>query len=104
MTDFAYGFLARVAVMIPTLVIVAAGFWYGLSKLGVMRSAGPFNVRDLRTWPLSFALVEAALFGVIFAAVTAALGDSQYSAGVAGAVSALLTLGPVPVMLAKIRK
>jgi hypothetical protein len=104
MLDFAYGFLARSAVMIPTIIIVTAVLWFGLSKLGVMRPAGPFDAHNMRTWPLSFAVVEAALFGVIFAAVSAALGEGEFSVAIAGAIAAFLMCGPAPTILAKFRK
>ena len=104
MLDFAYGLLMRSDVMIPACISVAAAIWFGLSKLGVMKPAGPFDARNMRTWPLSFAVIDAALFGVIFAAVSAALGEGEFSVAIAGGAAAFLTFGPAPAILAKIRK
>ena len=104
MLDFAYGFLARSAVMIPTLIAVSAGVWLVLTKLGVMHSNAPFNASDMRTWPLAYTIGDAALFGLIFAAISAAIGDGQLSAAIGAGTVALITLGPVPAMLARFRK
>ena len=104
MPDFAYGFLTRSAVMLPTLIAVSAGVWLVLNKLGVMHSSAPFNASDMRTWPLAYAIGDAALFGLIFAAVSAALGDGQLSAAISAGTAALIALGPFPPMLAGLRK
>ena len=104
MLDFAYGFLARSAVIIPILVAVSAGLWLALNKFGVMRSDAPFNASDMRTWPLAYAVGDAALFGLIFAAVSAALGEGQLSIVISAGAAALIALGPLPAMLAGLRK
>jgi hypothetical protein len=104
MLDFAYGFLARSAVIVPTLIAISAGLWLALHKLGVMRSNEPFNASDMRTWPLAYSVGDAALFGVIFAAISAAIGDGELSAAISAGVAALIALGPFPAMLARLRK
>ena len=104
MLDFASSFLMRSDVMIPACIIVAAAIWFGKRRFGVTRSAGPFNARDMRTWPLWFVVVDTALFVVVFAAITAALGEDEYTYAIAGGAAAFLTFGPAPAILAKIRK
>ena len=104
MPEFMVGFLARIAVMIPVLLIVSGGTWLLLQKLGIMRPDAPFSGQDMRTWPLRYAVAEAALFAVIFAAVSAALGESEFSAAIAGGAAALIAIGGAPILLPKILK
>jgi hypothetical protein len=104
MFQFIYGFLARSAVMLPVIVVFSAGIWLLLNRLGVMRSNEPFNAADLRTWPLSYALADAVLFASLFAAINAALGDSELSVATAAGAAAAIALGPVPALLARKQK
>lgn len=92
MIDNLMPFLARAAVMVPVIVLFSALMWGLLTKLGKMRPEAPFNAADMRTWPLAFAMGYAALFGVIFAALAAWLGDSQWSSGIAAGGAAFLSL------------
>jgi hypothetical protein len=103
MLEFLYGFLARSAVMIPTVVIVGTGIWLMLRKLGLLRLDHPFNRTDMRTWPLAYAAVNAAIFGLIFAAVAAALGDHEISVGAAAGVAAIM-LGVLPMLFERFQK
>lgn len=104
MLDFLYGFLARSAVLIPTVVVVGAGIWLFSRKLGFLRLDHPFHRTDMRTWPLAYAAVNAAVFGLLFAAVAAALGDHEIAVGAAAGVAAIVTLGVLPSFVAKFQK
>jgi hypothetical protein len=78
MLDFAIGFLARGAVMLPTILLMTVGVWLAMKKLGYLRLDHPFNASDMRTWPLSYAAIEATVFSLVFAALAAAFGDSEF--------------------------
>jgi hypothetical protein len=104
MLDYAFGFLARGAVMIPTILLVSAGLWMMLKKFGVLRLEEPFTASDMRTWPLSYALGEAAIFAVVFAAIAAALGNNQGSIAIGAGVASLIALGIVPALFARSQK
>jgi len=99
MPDFAYQFLIRLAVMLPTILIVAALVWALLRQFGVVAPGTPLNPTNLRTWPLSFVLADAALFALVFAFVAAWMGEGNWSAGVAGGVAALIAIGLGPVFV-----
>lgn len=103
MLDFASGFLARSAVMIPAILIVSAGLWMMMKKLGVMHLDEPFNPSDMRTWPLSWALADGALFGLVFAAIAAALGDNEGTVAIGAGAASLITLGAVPALFVRSR-
>jgi hypothetical protein len=104
MHDFAFGFLIRSAVLVPTLIIVFAGTWLVLNNRGGLRRDLPFNSSDMRTWPLSFATFEATIYGAIFAAIVSALGDGAISIAVAAAAASLIAIGAVPSLLSFRRK
>ena len=104
MHDFVYGFLMRSEVMFPAVIIVAFAFRFWKRGFGATRSTEPFNVLDIRTWPLWFVFVDSLLFVAVFAAVTAALGEGAYTYALGGGVAALLTFGVAPFILPKIRK
>jgi hypothetical protein len=106
MLDFAYGFLMRSEEMIPAAVFVATVIWFARAKrkFAMRQSAEPFNVRDMRTWPLWFVVVDTTLFVAVFAAVTAALGEGGYTYAIGGGVAAFLTFGLAPAILTKMRK
>jgi hypothetical protein len=92
--------------MIPAAVLVATVIWLARAKrkFGMRQSAEPINVRDMRTWPLWFVVVDTTLFAMVFAAITAALGEGEYSYAIGGGVAALLTFGLAPAILTKMRK
>jgi hypothetical protein len=104
MLDFAWGFLARGAVMIPTAILTSAALWWLAHKYGYAKSGVGFEARDIRTWPFRFAMGEAAIFGVIIAATTAALGDGALANGISGGAAALITLGIIPALMPSLKK
>jgi hypothetical protein len=99
MPDFLFQVLIRLAVMLPTLMIVAALIWCALKWFGVVATGAPFDARDMRTWPLRFALIEAALFALTFAIVIVVMGEGAWSAAVAGGVSAIVAVGLGPLLV-----
>lgn len=101
MAEFLIQFASRLAVMVPVILLVAWLAWITLTRLGYATPGAPFNAADMRTWPLRFALVDAAIFATVFAAVSAALAGNELSAGVAGGVSALVAIGLVPWLAAR---
>jgi hypothetical protein len=104
MLNFALGFLARSAVMIPAILIVSAGLWTTMKKLAIMHLEEPFNPSDMRTWPLSCALADGVLFGLVFAAMAAALGNNESSIAIAAGAASLIALGVVPALFVGSRK
>jgi hypothetical protein len=98
-SDFLFQLAIRLAVMVPVVMIAAAGLSYAVKAFGAARS--PFNPRDMRSWPLKFALADAALFGATFAVVVVLMGDSEWASVVGGAVSALVAIGIGPLLLAR---
>lgn len=101
MLDFAHGFLMRSAVMVPVLLVASIGAWTILRKLQMMRLDDPFDAADMRTWPLAYAMADAAIFGLVFSAIVAALGDGQLTAAAGGGGAALVAIGVVPLLIAK---
>jgi len=101
MPDFIYQVLIRLAVMLPAILILSALIWCGLKWFGVVRTGVPLDARDMRTWPLPFALADAALFALTFAIVMVVMGEGEWSAGVAGGVSAVVAIGLAPQLLAR---
>ena len=77
MPDFAYQVLIRLAVMLPAVMIASALVWVALKKFGVLSTGAPLDPRDMRTWPLSYVLADAAFFALIFAVVAAWMGDGD---------------------------
>ncbi len=102
MPDLAYSFLIRLAVMLPTILIVASLLWYLLRKFGVVAPDAPLEPKNMRTWPLRFVLADAALFAVIFAFVAAWMGEGDWTAGVAGGVAALIAIGLGPLFVKRL--
>ena len=96
MPDLLYQFLIRLAVMLPTILIVASLVWVLLRRLGVVTPDAPLEPANMRTWPLSFLPADAALFAVIFAFVAAWLGEGDWTAAIAGGVAALIAVGLGP--------
>lgn len=101
MLEFAHGFLMRSAVMVPTIMIVSIGAWTILHKLEMMRLDEPFDAGDMRTWPLVYAIGDAAIFGLVFAAIVSLLGDGQLAVAAGGGGAAFIAIGAVPFMIAK---
>jgi hypothetical protein len=99
MPDFLYQIAIRLAVMIPAIMITAALLWYAAKKFGRMRVGGPIDPRDMRTWSLQFALADSALFALTFAIVIVAMGESEWSAAIAGGASAIIAIGLGPRLL-----
>jgi hypothetical protein len=104
MTDFAIGFLARSAVMLPIILLMSGGAWLAAKKLGYLLLDQPFNASDMRTWPLSYVAIEATVFGLVFAALAVAFGDSEFSTAIAAGTAALAATGGVPAIASLLRK
>ncbi len=102
MPDLAYQFLIRLAVMLPTILIVASLIWVLLRKLGAVAPGVPLEPANMRTWPLPFVLADAALFAVIFAFVAAWMGEGEWSAAVAGGVAAVIAVGFGPLLVKRL--
>lgn len=98
MQAFAISFVVRAAALMPLMIIVATGLWLLTKKLGFMRLDQPFSPADTRTWPLSFAAFNAGVYGLVFAAVLAVIGDNALSAGISAGVATLISLRAVPVI------
>lgn len=99
-SDFLFQLSIRLAVMVPAVVIAAAALWYAVKAFGSGRTEA-FNPRDMRTWPLKFALADAVLFGATFAVVVVLMGDNEWAPAVGGGVSALVAIGGGPFLLAR---
>jgi hypothetical protein len=96
MPDFLFEFLGRAAVMLPVILILVAVLWLIFNKHRHGTFAPPFSPSDMRTWSLRFALVDGAVFAITFALLSAWMADSEFSAGVAGGLAALVAMGLVP--------
>jgi hypothetical protein len=101
MLDFLAQFLLRLCVMLPVILIVVATIWLVLRRRGVVREGAPIDVSDMRTWSLRFALTDAAVFALIYALVSAWMGEGDWSAGVAGGISAMVAIGVFPRLAAR---
>jgi hypothetical protein len=102
MADFLQQFAMRAAVIVPTVMIVAALMWWAARALGVRGTSQAFDIRNMRTWPLKFALADAALFGATFALVAALMPESSWSAAVGGGVAALVAIAIGPPLLRRL--
>jgi hypothetical protein len=80
MPDLVYQALIRLAVMLPTILIVTSLVWLVLRKFGAVTPGAVLEPSNMRTWPLSFLLADAALFAVVFAFVAAWLGEGEWTA------------------------
>jgi hypothetical protein len=96
MRDFLFEFLGRAAVMLPVFLILVTVLWLIFNKRRHDTSAQAFSPSDMRTWSLRFALVDGAVFAVTFALLSAWMADSQFSAGLAGGLAALVAMGLMP--------
>jgi hypothetical protein len=93
MREFLLEFLARLAVMLPVVLLLASGLWLIFNR---RRRAQIYSPHDLRTWSLRFALLGGAVFATTFALFSTVMADSQFSAGVAGGLAALVAVGVLP--------
>jgi hypothetical protein len=104
MPDFAVQTALRLAVILPATVLLAPLAWLTLKKLDIVKSGMLFRPGDMRTWPLSFILVDAAFFAVILSIILAWVDGSASIAGIAAGVSALFTIGVAPRLAARFLK
>ena len=96
MPDFLFEFIGRIAVMLPVVLILVMVLWLTFNRRRHNTLAPAFSPSDMRTWPLRFALLDGAVFAVTFALLSALMADSQFSAGVAGGLAALVAMGLMP--------
>ena len=104
MPDFLFEFLSHVAVMLPVVLILVMVLWLTFNRRRHNTLAPAFSPSDMRTWPLRFALLDGAVFAVTFALLSAWMADSQFSAGVAGGLAALVAMGLVPWLATRFAK
>jgi hypothetical protein len=104
MLEFAYAFLTRCAVIVPLMMIVTAASWAAFRKFDVMRLDEPFNAGDMRTWPLGYAMGNAAVFGFAFLAIVSVLGEGQLAVAASAGAAAFIAIGAVPLLLARFQK
>jgi hypothetical protein len=96
MPDFLVQFLGRLAVMLPVVLLLVAVLWLIFNRRRLVADAPSFNPSNMRTWSLRFALFDGAAFAVTFALLSTWTADSQFSAGVAGGLAAIVAMGVVP--------
>jgi hypothetical protein len=101
MPDFLVQFLNRLAVMLPVVVVLAVVLWWVFNRRRFAAGAPVFNPSDIRTWPLGFALLDGTVFAGTFALLSAWMAGSEFSAGVAGGIAALVAMGLVPWLAAR---
>jgi hypothetical protein len=104
MPDFLFEFLGRLAVMLPVILILVVVLWLVFNRRRHNTFVPAFSPSDMRTWSLRFALVDGAVFGLTFALLSAWMADSQFSAGVAGGLAALVAMGLVPWLATRFTK
>ena len=75
MPDFLAEFLLRLGVMLLVILIVVAAIWFALKTRGGVKQGVPIDPADMRTWSLGFALADAAVFALIYALVSAWIGQ-----------------------------
>jgi hypothetical protein len=102
MPDLLYQFLIRLAVMLPTILVFTSLVWLLFRKLGTIAPGAPVVPSNLRTWPLSYLLADAALFAVVFAFVAALLGEGEWTAAIAGGTAALIVVGLGPLFVKRL--
>jgi hypothetical protein len=96
MPDVLAQFLGRLAVVLPVIGLLVVILWLTFNKRRRDRPHPAFSPSDMRTWSLRFALFAGALFAISFALFSAWMADSQFSAGVAGGLAAVIALGIAP--------
>jgi hypothetical protein len=101
MSDFLVHFLSRLVIMLPVILLLVGGLWLMFNGRGVTRAAPSFNPSDMRTWSLRFALLDGVVFAVTFALLSAWMADSQFSAGIAGGLAAVVAMGVLPWLAAR---
>lgn len=101
MSLFIAQWVIRASVMVPVIIGVTAAAWVALSVAGVMKRGAPLDVADMRTWPLQFALGEAAIFAIIFSGIAAWAGDSPGLVAAASGVAACLAIGVAHVLASR---
>lgn len=96
MLEYATQAATRAAVMIPAAVVAAWVMWLLMSSRRTQESPTPIEPAKFSTWPLSFALVDAALMGAILAFVSVAFGDQSWSIPVAAGIAAIVCFTILP--------
>ena len=96
MPDFLVEFLGRLAAMLPVILLLVVVLWLVFNRRRLATGAASFSPSDMRTWPLRFALLDGAVFAVTFAVFSTWTADSQFSAGIAGGLAALVAMGVMP--------
>ena len=102
MPDLLYQFLIRLGVMLPTILIFTSLIWLVFRKFGAVTPGVPIEPSNLRTWPLTYLLADAALFAVVFAFVAAWLGEGEWTAAIAGGIAALIAVGLGPLFVTRL--
>jgi len=102
MPDLLYQFLIRLAVMLPTILVFTSLVWLLFRKLGTITPGATIVPSNLRTWPLSYLLADAALFAVVFAFVAASLGEGEWTAAIAGGTAAMIAVGLGPLFVKRL--
>jgi hypothetical protein len=98
MSLFVAQWIARASVMVPVIIAVTAAVWLALNVAGLLKRGVPLDVADMRTWPLQFALGEAAIFAIIFSGIAAWAGDNPGLVAAASGVAACLAIGVAHVL------
>lgn len=93
-------FMTRLAVMVPTMLVIAAGLWGLAAVFRMLRREAPRNLYDMRTWPLSYALGYAGVFATVFAAVVAFVDAGDDAADLATLVAAFVAIHAMPFIVA----
>src|SRR5262245_35707353 len=101
MPRFFVEFLSRLAVMLPIVLFLVAGLWLIFTRRLQATRVQPFSPSDMRTWSLRFALLDATVFAVTFALFSTWMADSQFSAGVAGGLAAVIAMAIMPWLAAR---
>lgn len=101
MPEFVVQFLSRLGVMLPVVVVLAVVLWWLFNRRRFAAGAPVFNPSDIRTWPLGFALLDGTVFAATFALLSTWMAESQFSAGVAGGLAALVAMGLMPWLAAR---
>src|SRR5262245_50425637 len=104
MPDFLLQLLSRLAVMLPVILVLVVALWLIFNRRRHGTLAPSFSPSDMRTWSLRFALLDGTVFAVTFAFLSAWMAESQFSAGVAGGLAALVAMGLVPGLVATYAK
>jgi hypothetical protein len=93
MSLFIAQWMMRAGVVLPVVIAVTAAIWLALNAAGVMKRGEPLDVADMRTWPLPFALGEAAIFGIVFSGVAVWAGDNPALVAAGSGAAACVAMG-----------